>query len=225
MTIARARADARSEPRPRTTLVVDFDGTVTEEDLLDAVASRFGDPDVYREVEDALHAGRLPLREVISREFRPVTKPLDEVVAWVLDNVRIRPGFRELVARADERGWQVVVVSSGFHELIKPILERESVDVELHANRLHPRPDGWIVHWRYDDSCDACGESCKRSIVQRLARGEEVVYIGDGYSDRCAAQAADRVFAIKGLARFLQEREVPHERFDDFHEVARALAP
>src|SRR5947207_6506237 len=102
-------ADEVSQGRePVRTLVLDFDGTVTEADLLDAVASTFGDPEVYREVEDGLVAGELTLREVITREFRPVTKPIDEVVAWALANVCVRPGLRELVALAQARSWQVV---------------------------------------------------------------------------------------------------------------------
>jgi 2-hydroxy-3-keto-5-methylthiopentenyl-1-phosphate phosphatase len=205
-------------------LVVDFDGTVTETDLLDTIASRFGDPDVYQQVEDGLHEGRMPLREVITREFEPVRMPLEEVVRWELANVRIRPGFRRLVALARERGWRVVIVSSGFHELIEPILEREGVDVELHANRVEPRSDGWRVVWQYEDACESCGESCKRSIVRRFAGDDEIVYIGDGYSDRCAAEASDRVFATRGLARYLDERGVAYERFHDFHEIAARLA-
>jgi 2-hydroxy-3-keto-5-methylthiopentenyl-1-phosphate phosphatase len=206
------------------TLVVDFDGTVTKEDLLDTIASTFGDAAVYQEVEDGLHEGRLPLREVITREFAPVRRPLEEVVEWELETVRIRPGFRELVALARERGWRVVVVSSGFHELIEPILEREGVDVELHANRVDPRPDGWRVLWQYDESCDSCGESCKRSVVQDIAGDDEIVYIGDGISDRCAAEASDRVFATRGLARYLEERGISFEHFDDFHSIAASLA-
>jgi 2-hydroxy-3-keto-5-methylthiopentenyl-1-phosphate phosphatase len=206
------------------TLVVDFDGTVTKEDLLDTIASTFGDAAVYQEVEDGLHEGRLPLREVITREFAPVLRPLEEVVRWELETVRIRPGFRELVALARERGWRVVVVSSGFHELIEPILEREGVEVELHANRVDPRPDGWRVLWQYDESCDSCGESCKRSVVQEIAGDDEIVYIGDGISDRCAAEASDRVFATRGLARYLEARGVPFEHFEDFHSIAASLA-
>jgi 2-hydroxy-3-keto-5-methylthiopentenyl-1-phosphate phosphatase len=205
-------------------LVVDFDGTVTQEDLLDEIASRFGDPVVYQEVEDGLDEGRMPLREVITREFAPVRKPLEEVVDWELENVHIRPGFRELVDLATERGWRFVIVSSGFHELIEPILEHEDVEVEVHANRVDPRPDGWRVLWQYDESCDSCGESCKRSIVKEFGGDGEIVYVGDGYSDRCAAEASDRVFATKGLARYLHERGVPYERFDDFHDIARSLA-
>jgi 2-hydroxy-3-keto-5-methylthiopentenyl-1-phosphate phosphatase len=208
-----------SEAQQRS-LVIDFDGTVTEEDLLDRIALGFGDPAVYQEVEDGLHAGTLPLREVITREFEPVRTPIEEVIAWVLEHARLRAGFRELVREMQTAGWQVHIVSSGFHELIEPVLEREGVDVELHANRVDARPDGWRVEWRYPDDCDSCGESCKRSL---LPPGYNV-YIGDGYSDRCAALAADRVFATKGLARYLTDRTAPFEPFSDFRDVSRALA-
>ena len=55
------------------TIAVDFDGTVTEIDLLDTIARDFGDPVVYQEVEDGLHGGTMALRDVITREFEPVS--------------------------------------------------------------------------------------------------------------------------------------------------------
>jgi 2-hydroxy-3-keto-5-methylthiopentenyl-1-phosphate phosphatase len=212
----------RTEPKvqQQRSVVLDFDGTVTVTDLLDRAALEFGDPAVYDEVETGLDGGRLPLREVITREFEPVTAPLEEVVAWALEEAQIRPGFAEFVRAAQAEGWDVHVVSSGFEELIGPLLEREGVQVELHANRVDARPDGWRVEWRYPDDCETCGESCKRST---LPRGE-VVYVGDGYSDRCAALAADRVFATRGLASYLDEQGAPYEYFDDFRSIGKALA-
>jgi 2-hydroxy-3-keto-5-methylthiopentenyl-1-phosphate phosphatase len=202
------------------TLVVDFDGTITETDLLDTIARNFGDPVVYQEVEDGLHEGTISLRECITREFEPVTAPLEEVVGWVLDHTRIRPGFRELVELASERGWGLLVLSSGFHELIEPVLEREGVRVPVAANRVDARTDGWRVHWSAKTTCAVCGEECKRAA---LPQDREVIYIGDGISDRCAALASDRVFATRGLARHFDSVGVPYERFDDFHDVAAAL--
>jgi 2-hydroxy-3-keto-5-methylthiopentenyl-1-phosphate phosphatase len=149
-----------------------------------------------------------------------VKTPLDEAIAWVLERVRVRPGFSDLVRSAQHADWEVHVVSSGFEEFIKPVLEREGVGVEVHANRVDARPDGWVVEWRYPESCDHCHESCKRDLLP----SGHVVYIGDGYSDRCAALASDRVFAIRGLARYLDERSVPYEPFEDFTDVSRALA-
>ena len=205
------------------TLVVDFDGTITETDLLQPIAYRFGEPDVVRELDEALDDGRITLREEITREYASVRAPLKEIVDWALENTRVRPGFREVVQLARDRRWRFVIVSSGFHELIEPILEREGVDVELHANRVDPDPSGWRVLWQYDEDCDSCGESCKRSIVREFAGGGEIVYVGDGYSDRCAAEASDRVFATKGLADYLDERGLPYEPFDDFFDVLERL--
>ncbi len=65
-----------------------------------------------------------------------------------------------------------------------------------------------------------CGEPCKRADVAEVSG---FVYVGDGFSDRCVALAATRVFARDGLADYLAENEVPFDRFDDFHGLARAL--
>jgi 2,3-diketo-5-methylthio-1-phosphopentane phosphatase len=213
---------ARDHP---TALVVDYDGTITDRDLLQPAAYEFGDPDVVAALDRGLDEGRITLREEIVGEYATVRAPLPDVLAWVRERTRIRPGFHELLDLANERDWRVIVVSSGFHELIEPVLEREAIDVELYANRVEPRPEGWLVDWRYGDGCPSCGQSCKRATVERLAAGAAVVYVGDGYSDRCAAEAADRVFAIRGLARYLARKGVPFESFSDFFDVASALAP
>jgi 2-hydroxy-3-keto-5-methylthiopentenyl-1-phosphate phosphatase len=197
-------------------LVLDWDGTVTEVDTLHLVLEEFGDREIYARVEGAL--GRsMTLNEVIAAEFETVSAPLDEVVAWLLENTRIRAGFAELV-----REQRPLIVSSGFHETIEPLLEREGVlgDVELRANRLDPGPDGWRVLFRADHSCGTCGEPCKR---RDLPQDGEVVFAGDGYSDRCAALAADRVFARDGLAEWLASRNVEFEALTDFHELAARL--
>jgi 2-hydroxy-3-keto-5-methylthiopentenyl-1-phosphate phosphatase len=207
------------------TLVVDFDGTITEQDLLDEIAQTFGDEEVYREVDEGLDDRSLTLNEVIRREFEPVRAPLGEVQNWVLENVGVRPGFRELVELARARGWRFVIVSSGFRELIEPVLEREGLaGIELLSNSIDPDPRGWKVRFRVSEACEVCGQPCKRATAAALADGRELVYVGDGYSDRCAAESADLVFARRGLASYLEERGVPFERFEDFHSVARRLA-
>jgi 2-hydroxy-3-keto-5-methylthiopentenyl-1-phosphate phosphatase len=196
-------------------LVLDWDGTVTEVDSLHLVLEEFGDPDVYRDSELAL-GRKLTLHEVIAYEFATVTTPVDEVVDWLLGVVRIRRGFRELVARH-----RPTVISAGFHELIEPVLQREGVHVELLANRLDPRPDGWRVHWRDEAVCATCGEACKRGA---LLADAPYVYVGDGYSDRCAALAAERVFARDGLAAYLDAEGVAFEPFETLDDVSAGLA-
>lgn len=176
----------------------------------------FGDPEIYHRVEAEL-GKTMTLNEVIAEEFLTVKAPLEEVIAWLLEHARIRPGFAELA-----RAYQPLIVSSGFHETIEPLLVREQLldEVELRANRVDPRPDGWRVHFRERHPCAECGEPCKRAD---LPADGEIVFAGDGYSDFCVAQAADRVFATDSLARHLDERGVEHERLTDFYALASEL--
>jgi 2-hydroxy-3-keto-5-methylthiopentenyl-1-phosphate phosphatase len=173
------------------------------------VMHEFGDPTIYDRLDGKLGDG-LTHDELLAHEFATVKSPLADVVEFVVREARVRPGFRELVERFDP-----LVVSGTFHELIEPVLKREGVEVDLLANRLDPRREGWRVLPRSESTCEACGEGCKRSA---LPEGE-VVYVGDGYSDRCAALAATRVFARNGLAEFLEARGVAFTPFEDLTDV------
>ena len=178
------------------------------------VIERFGDLEVFREMEAELERG-VALDVVIALEMATITAPLDEVVAWLLEHVRVRGGFRELVEARDP-----LIVSAGFRETIDPILAREGVEARVVANQVTPDASGWRSSFATGPTCDVCGERCKRVAVAGLG---PFAYAGDGFSDRCVSLAAERRFARAGLAGWLDERGVPYEPFDDLFDVERAL--
>ena len=167
------------------------------------------------DLDAALASGRMTHRAVMEAEFATVRAQLGEVVQYVVENARIRPGFAELAERHDP-----LILSSSFHETIEPVLEREGVVARVRANRVDVHSHGWRIRWESDSECATCGEPCKRAS---LPEGQ-VVYVGDGYSDRCAALAADRVFARSGLASYLEEQGADFEPFETFFDVAAALS-
>ncbi|HEY7792611.1 MAG TPA: haloacid dehalogenase-like hydrolase [Gaiellaceae bacterium] len=193
-------------------LVLDWDGTVTVRDSLVAVIQEFGDPAILAELEPRVGVD-LTLHEEIAAEFAAVTAPLGEVVSWVVENVEVRPGLAEVAAL------DPLVISAGFHELIEPVLAREGIQLEVLANRLDARPEGWIVRFRDETACATCGEPCKRAGLA----GAPYVYAGDGYSDRCAALQAERIFARDSLASYLATHGVEYEPFEDLRDLARAV--
>jgi 2-hydroxy-3-keto-5-methylthiopentenyl-1-phosphate phosphatase len=195
-------------------LVLDWDGTCTEVDGLHMLLEEFGDRDIYQQMEGVLGAG-LTLHEVIAAEIGTIELPLDFAVDWMREHVTMRGGFRELAESTSP-----IILSSGFHELIEPVLDREGIRLEVRANRLDVRRDGWRPIWRDEAVCATCGEACKRAALA----GQRYVFVGDGYSDRCAARAAERVFARDGLARYLDEHGLPYELFETLHDVAAALS-
>ena len=186
-------------------LVLDWDGTATERDTLDMLLSEFG---------RTLPGGSGSFREVMEREMASLRLPLEQAVAWLVEHARVRPGFHELA-----REHRPLIVSSSFEETIRPILEREGIELGVVANRVDARSDGWRVLWRDDSVCPECGDVCKRGALPE----PPFAYAGDGWSDHCAALAATRVFARDGLADHLDEQGVAYERFDDLHDIGRAL--
>lgn len=209
-------------------IICDFDGTVTARDTNSALARRFA-PDAYADVEGRLASRELTLREVLSAEFSSVTVGLDRVLEEALE-IPFRDGFEQFLDAADAQGAHVVLLSSGFRQVIEPMLAREGLAgrIDLLANDIELDEDGGRIAWRELPTCELCGEPCKRHDVARLRRehaadGETVAFVGDGMSDRCGAESADVVLARDGLARYLDERDAPYEPWDDFHDVADVL--
>jgi 2-hydroxy-3-keto-5-methylthiopentenyl-1-phosphate phosphatase len=194
-------------------LVLDWDGTCTARDSLVAAIHDLGDPSVY---DGAFQDKFGSYGEALAAEVATLRVSPEEAAAWAVANVELRPGLHELIAR-----YHPVIVSSGLPQLILPVLEREGIDVELRSNDAVPSADGWRVIFRDEGVCPVCGDKCKR---RSLPNGRPLVFVGDGWSDRCASLAADRVFARTGLAAYLDEQGAPYEPYETLFDVAAALS-
>jgi HAD superfamily phosphoserine phosphatase-like hydrolase len=193
-------------------LVLDWDGTITVRDSLVAVIHALGDPSVY---DGGIQRKFDSYGEALAAEVATLRVSAEEAAAWAVENVAISPGFHELAER-----YEPIIVSSGLPQLILPVLEREGVELEVRSNNAEVRPDGWRVIFRDEGVCPVCGDKCKR---RSLPDTRPLVFVGDGWSDRCASLAADRVFARTGLADYLDEQGVPFERYETLNDVAAAL--
>jgi 2-hydroxy-3-keto-5-methylthiopentenyl-1-phosphate phosphatase len=193
-------------------LVLDWDGTITVRDSLVAAIHALGDPSIY---DGGIQESFGSYGEALAAEVGTLRVSAEEAAAWAVENVEVSPGFHELVDR-----YRPIIVSSGLPQLILPVLEREGVELEVRSNNAEVRPDGWRVIFRDEGVCPICGDKCKR---RSLPETRPLVFVGDGWSDRCASLAADRVFARTGLADYLDGQGVPFERYETLNDVAAAL--
>jgi 2-hydroxy-3-keto-5-methylthiopentenyl-1-phosphate phosphatase len=211
-------------------ILCDFDGTVTAVDTNTYLAKRFA-PSRADEVAGKLATREMTLREVLEAEVSGMAAAQEEIVAAAVEGIPFRGGFEPFVEAARAHGDRIVLLSAGFRQLIRPMLANAGMagyDLELVANDAAWSSEGGTITWRDQPMCDRCGEQCKRSDVAALrARYEDdadtVVYIGDGFSDRCGAETADRIFARRSLAGYLDEQRVAYEWFDEFFGIATAL--
>ena len=204
-------------------VVVDFDGTITEHDTLDLMCHAHA-PVESDAADEALEAGEITLDECIRRQFEAVRGDHDELIAEAVAGAGVRTGFARFVDAATAAGHRVVVVSSGFESVIRPVLESVGLgDLEVVASEVWFSPEATRVEFPQTPVCERCGERCKRPLVAALDGSRPVVYIGDGWSDRCAALAADRRYARDSLARYLDGERVEYVRFDDFDVIREEL--
>jgi 2-hydroxy-3-keto-5-methylthiopentenyl-1-phosphate phosphatase len=193
-------------------VVVDWDGTVTVRDSLVAAVHELGDPSVY---DGGIQEQFDSYGEALAAEVHTLRCSTEELATWAVETVEIRAGFHQFAER-----YEPLIVSSGLPQIILPVLEREGLELEVRANDADPRPDGWMVKFRHDGLCEVCGDRCKR---RSLPHERPLVFVGDGWSDRCASRAADRVFARTGLAEYLAAESVPYEPYETFYEIGAAL--
>jgi 2,3-diketo-5-methylthio-1-phosphopentane phosphatase len=144
----------------------------------------------------------------------------------------LSPGFIEFAEFCRQRNWPLLVLSDGLDYYIQRVLLRDGLDLPVLANHLEfAPPDRIALSFPYFESrllfkkkmnCrdGKCG-NCKGYHIRRLAKpGKKIVYIGDGYSDRCGAQEADIIFAKGDLAKWCEEKEMEYFRFEDFTQVS-----
>jgi 2-hydroxy-3-keto-5-methylthiopentenyl-1-phosphate phosphatase len=202
----------------------DFDGTVTVDDmgffLLDTFAQK-----EWRDWLELYRSDKITVGEFNSRAFATVRAAKEELLKATLGHVQLRDGFTELVSYCRENGFRLVVVSNGLDFYIASILNKAGLgDVEAHAARTWFRPGGLEVKYIGPDGTELDSDFKAAYTRLFLKEGYKVAYVGNGPSDINPASLCQHIFARDGLLEYCQEKSLPCQPFEDFHEIVRELA-
>src|SRR6266851_9055297 len=214
-------------PEPRAIVFLDFDGTITVRDATDAILDAFADR-AWLDIEEAWVAGRIGSRECLAAQIALVTATQDQV-DHLLDGIDIDPGLASLLVACAAGRTPVHIISDGFDYCIERILGRRDQNFRAQLTGSHIvssslQPDGlrWRAAFQHPPAPCAHGcATCKPAAMERLnPSGALTVFVGDGFSDRHAAQCADVVFAKDKLASFCEKASIPYAPFDTLSAVA-----
>lgn len=171
-------------------VIVDFDGTITLEDIGAIVIKTFG-RDGWRAADEAWKRGEISLRELWAAEVNHLRAEDHEAIRkWAAEVAEIRPGFHELVNYCRQNDIPVEIASSGIRFYIDAVLEAAGIDDlpvsapdVIYDNRGH----GQMI---FKDGLRDCGMTamckCER-IWQQRREDRTILFVGDGASDYCAA--------------------------------------
>jgi 2,3-diketo-5-methylthio-1-phosphopentane phosphatase len=211
-----------STPVIKPILFFDFDNTVTQGDVLDAVLERYSETDAWREWETDWQEGRISTRECLLRQVGNLRVSSDELLRYVA-GVRIDPDFARIVDWAARNAVELTIVSDNFSSLVRKILFYAGLHaVPVYANELTFSGDRPEAHFPFTDvACPRCAH-CKAQHLR--PRGERTrIFVGDGLSDVCPALVADVVFAKDSLAAELARRGLPFRPFRSLADVYQHL--
>ena len=211
-------------------MFLDFDGTVTGRDAVDAILEAYASPR-WLAVEEQWRAGRIGSRACLSAQMALVDASRAELDA-LLDSIEVDEGFALLLDTCAEADVPVHIVSDGFDYCIHRILSRHCLQlgarlegVRVFASHLEPEGRRWRTDFPHPRA--GCGHgcaTCKPSVMAMLNSEDRLsVFAGDGLSDRYAAGAADLVFAKGSLAAHCRERGIEHVTYEGLAEVAARL--
>ena len=208
---------------------VDFDGTITKTDVGNAFFREFAGREQYDSLLEEYKAERISAQECFRRGVAAIGSLAKEDAAAFVRGQEIDPSFSEFVRFCADRGVELRIVSDGLDFYIHEILSANGIQgVPVFSNALEFVADGSASSMRIsfpytDAECTRCA-CCKRNIMLTHAGDQDIiVYVGEGYSDRCPAQYADIVFAKDVLQTFCQKENISYYLYSSFRDVTGRL--
>ena len=204
--------------------VIDFDGTLSVGDTVDAMLERFAD-NRWEELETDWLDGKITAIECMKQQLDLVE----------VDQVTLENFFRGIQLDASfipfhryiSQFSKVAIVSDGLDHAIDVATRNAAIPaMPIYANKLNFKPNGVSISYPYQNpDCKAGNGVCKCQIAEQLSAGVggPVVLVGDGKSDYCLAKYADVVFAKGKLITHCEQENIPFRRFQTFAEVLEVV--
>lgn len=211
-----------------TRIFTDFDGTITLQDVGDALFEAFGGEHCKDSVRN-YHEGTISAVECFRRECRACGNVNIYGLNEFIDRQPIDSSFVDFVTFCRSMEIDLCILSDGMDYYIRRILDRHGFgDLPFFANTLRLIPVDGTSDVRFeplfpytDEMCDRCA-CCKRNLLlTRSGDGDGIIYIGEGYSDRCPARFADVVFAKDDLLKYCQAENISYYEYRTFGDIVQ----
>jgi 2,3-diketo-5-methylthio-1-phosphopentane phosphatase len=215
-------------PPPQSAQVwIDFDGTITQLDVLDELIRRFAVDDSWKIAEEQWQAGLIGSRDCLTRQLA-VVAATDDALDRFVDEIPVDAGFVKLISLLDENQVPWTILSDGIDRFIARLTKRVGIESARFRSNAIDTATGRLnlicPHGSAD--CRSASAHCKCASIASLSTGRTAIYIGDGRSDLCPSRTVPCRFA-KGVLAVNLEREglwfLPFDTLDDVAESLKAV--
>ena len=202
------------------TVFFDFDNTITTYDVIDDMLLWFSRDNRWINLEKKWKKGKISSRECLKGQvegIRITQKALEEY----LSKIKIDPYFKQLIQLLDSHGVKIVVLSDNFDEVLRYVFSHHRIKgLKIYSNKVELTKDKLVLSFPYANKrCLLCAHCKKKSLLANIKRDSTSIYIGDGLSDLCASQQADKVFAKADLLKYFKRNKLKCTPFKTLKDV------
>lgn len=210
----------------KTAIFSDFDGTISLKDVGYSLFHHFSNGK-----NDALlpdwKSGAMSTRDCLLAEAAMVNATPEEIYKFI-DTIGIDQDFATLMTIAQKKSIPLKILSDGLDVYIKYLLEKANLsNLDFLAN--HAKLANNTIEITFDHTnkkCQRCG-ICKGEIITDFKDSQDeqyqIIFIGDGYSDICAAKEADILFAKKDLKEYCIKEDINFISYSNFNDILTEL--
>lgn len=206
-------------------IFIDFDGTVTTTDVGETMFLEFGNKEKVEEIIEGLLTDRMSSKDCWLALCESVSHINKNELDKFINEVTVEPTFKNFIEFCVNNEIDYFILSDGFDYYIKRILEKEKLgDVKFYSNILEISNNKLIPSFPHLDMDSPESANCKRNhIINNSGDEEYTVFIGDGNSDRYAAQFCDFVFAKSDLLKYCERERISYYPFKNFDDVKQIM--
>lgn len=210
-------------------VLIDFDGTITDKDtnveLFDQRGSIRGSINDLNKSREGAVMSHL---EKMSYIFDHIKISEEDYRGFILENFKLTEGFKDFYRSLRQRKIPVAIVSGGFSNGIEIFLKAHGIDdLDIYAHSLVFDGEDIKIDF-YPDPLDCCQHgpcgNCKILRYREFKKiRENIVFIGDGFTDRWVAGVAELLFAKSDLVDYCEAHDIDYLGWEDFNDISRIM--
>lgn len=206
----------------------DFDGTITERDVIVMIMEKFAPPEWIEIKDKILYERTITLKDGVEKLFNLIdSSKKNEIIYFVKNNVKLRNGFLEFLDFCEKEKIELNVLSGGLNFFVEAVLDKYKNKLKIFCNKGNFKSEKIKIDYKYlPKNCSLCGLCgfCKIEVMEKYHNDKFIkVIIGDSLTDLAASKIADIVFARGDLIKYLEQENVHYIPFHGFNEVKEEL--
>jgi len=208
-------------------IFIDFDGTITLEDIGEAIFRKFGSEEKTNIIVNDLLSDKISSRQCWDDLCDSIDSVNKQELNDFIDSLDIDPTFIEFVKFCKDNEIKFFVLSDGFDYYIEKVFSKSRLTgIKYYSNKLFIDNSGsFSAEYPYYDADYPTSANCKRNhIINNSSDEDYTIYIGDGNSDKDAAQYCDFIFAKNDLLKYCSREKIGFYPFDNFSDVQNKIA-